>query len=230
LISLGFGAGLAFSAQVCSNYGLTTQVCYWYHSPFIHIYPPTTTTDLCPSIPCDSDRARHNDTFAYIRPSFTDDSIRFYGDSSLVSNLQLTTTSSQTIAFDGTGFNGNENRMVVYYGTDTKPTLYQCHMSPTLTQAGTVVCNTENNAIGQSLRLYIDYGGLPGPILSNDRISMATDLPAISKVSGCSDVLNTTTNCPYVMFSHLVSPTNYPLIIVIVVLYGVHVVLLVLHM
>jgi hypothetical protein len=49
--------------------------------------------------------------------------------------------------------------------------------------------------LGSNLLFTLDYGGWPGPITGADVLGYPQDLPTITKISGCTDVVNTTTAC-----------------------------------
>jgi hypothetical protein len=87
-------------------------------------------------------------------------------------------------------------------------------------------CQTETNAIGESLPFSIEFGGWPGPVSSTDTLTYVVvivdyliysrqlgysyvgvcclfvdihsypDLPTVSRVSGCTADGNSTINCP----------------------------------
>jgi hypothetical protein len=104
----GFGAAIVFSVQSCTPAG----TCYWYCNLLTHSYSHSfvclrsfSSTLL--------HRGAGNDSFSFVPPTISDGTLRLKNGIAGTYPLQLTSSFSTSIQFDGTGFSSDPLRMTV---------------------------------------------------------------------------------------------------------------------
>ena len=138
------------------------------------------------------------DTVSYPLPTITPGSLAFFGGVS-TTHLISSTTQGQYIQFRGANLapstGSNANLLSVTYGPVGNEGLYPCYVDYSSSNASFVRCLTQPGVGDNVFRVTVGPAYGAAVVFSTDVYSYPVP-PTVVSVSGCTDVGNTTTNCP----------------------------------